>query len=37
MKIALRQILVPTDFSDESRAALAYGAALAGTQEKHGT
>jgi nucleotide-binding universal stress UspA family protein len=31
MKIALRQILVPTDFSDESRAALAYGAALAGT------
>jgi universal stress protein A len=31
MKIVLRQILVPTDFSDESRAALAYGAALAET------
>jgi nucleotide-binding universal stress UspA family protein len=31
MKLELRQILVPTDFSDESRAALAYGAALAGT------
>ena len=31
MKLALRQILVPTDFSDESRAALAYGAALAET------
>jgi universal stress protein A len=31
MKIVLRRILVPTDFSDESRAALAYGAALAET------
>jgi universal stress protein A len=31
MKIVLQQILVPTDFSDESRAALAYGAALAET------
>lgn len=31
MTIALRQILVPTDFSDESHAALAYGAALADT------
>ena len=31
MTIDLRQILVPTDFSDESRAALAYGAALAET------
>ena len=31
MTIVLRQILVPTDFSDESRAALAYGAALAET------
>ena len=31
MKLALRHILVATDFSDESRAALAYGAALAGT------
>jgi len=27
MKIVLQRILVPTDFSDESRAALAYGAA----------
>jgi universal stress protein A len=31
MRLALRHILVPTDFSDESRAPLAYGAALAGT------
>lgn len=31
MKLAIRHILLPTDFSDESRAALAYGAALAGT------
>ena len=31
MKIVLQRILVPTDFSDESRAALAYGAALAET------
>jgi universal stress protein A len=31
MTIVLRQILVPTDFSDESRAALAYAAALAET------
>ena len=31
MTIVLRQILVPTDFSDESHAALAYGAALAET------
>jgi universal stress protein A len=31
MTVVLRQILVPTDFSDESRAALAYGAALAET------
>jgi nucleotide-binding universal stress UspA family protein len=31
MKIVLQHILVPTDFSDESRAALAYGVALAET------
>ena len=31
MKIVFQRILVPTDFSDESRAALAYGAALAET------
>ena len=31
MKITLEHILVPTDFSDESRAAPAYGVALAET------
>lgn len=31
MKLALRHILVATDFSDESRGPLAYGAALART------
>jgi nucleotide-binding universal stress UspA family protein len=31
MKLTLKRILVPTDFSDESRAALAYGVALAGS------
>jgi nucleotide-binding universal stress UspA family protein len=31
LKIALQRILVPTDFSDESHAALVYGAALAET------
>lgn len=31
MKLTLRQILVPTDFSNEARSAFAYGAALADT------